>query len=122
MQVKQHKSPKHAAKSVSPIDRLLDAQLFKALSDPTRLRIFACLTKCARPCSVKEVAECCAVDLSVVSRHLSLLARAGILESSREGQSTLYQVRFDFLSERFRKLAAELDGHASCAEGCCVSN
>ena len=49
-------------------DRALDAELFKALSDPTRLKLLACLAKCSRMCSVTEVAECCSVDFSVVSR------------------------------------------------------
>ena len=70
-------TPRHAAARKGPIDAALDADLFKALGDPTRLQLLACLAKCARPCSVSEVADCCHVDLSVVSRHLALLQRAG---------------------------------------------
>src|SRR5262245_44322 len=95
-------SPRQAARVRRPIDGLLDAGLVKALGDPTRLKLLACLAKCARPCTVGEVAQCCSVDLSVVSRHLSLLARAGILESARQGQAVLYRVRFAEVTRALR--------------------
>ena len=81
-QINKHPlTPKKAAACCGPIDHLLDAELFKALGDPTRLLLLACLAKCARPCSVTEIAACCSVDLSVVSRHLALLERAAIVTS-----------------------------------------
>ena len=60
-------TPRLAARSRGPIDARLDPALFKALSDPTRLKLLACVAKCARACSVGEVALCCHVDLSTVS-------------------------------------------------------
>src|SRR5689334_1130924 len=87
-------SPKQAAACCRPIDGLLDPAFFKAFSDPTRVLLIACLAKCGRGCSVSEVAECCAVDFSVVSRHLSLLETAGVLESVKEGRTVFYKVRY----------------------------
>jgi ArsR family transcriptional regulator, arsenate/arsenite/antimonite-responsive transcriptional repressor len=113
---KRPRSPLQAAKVQRPIDGLLDAQLFKALSDPTRLRLLACLAKCGRQCSVGEVAECCSVDLSVVSRHLSALERAGVLEATKEGRTVFYRVRFVAVAEMLRALAGALD--ECCPEGC----
>jgi len=104
-------TPKLAARCCGPIDELLDPELFKALGDPTRSTLVACLAKCGRPCSVTEVAECCAVDLSVVSRHLALMARAGVLESVKEGRTVHYRVRFEALVITLRKLA---DAFESC--------
>ena len=92
-------TPKQAAKCCNPVDDLLDPELFKALCDPTRLRLLACLAKCGRACSVTEVAECCAVDLSVVSRHLAMLEKAGVLESTKEGRTVFYAVRYRQLSQ-----------------------
>ncbi len=114
-------SPRQAAKVSRPIDGLLDPEVFKALSDPTRLRLLACLAKCGRACSVGEVAECCAVDLSVVSRHLSALADAGVVESSKEGRSVSYRVRFAEMAGMFRSLADALEecGPEGCKEGSC---
>src|SRR6185295_15563376 len=87
-------NPKQAAARSGPIDDLLDPELFKAFSDPTRVSLIACIAKCARGCSVGEVADCCSVDFSVVSRHLSLLARAGVLEATKRGRTVYYTVRY----------------------------
>jgi ArsR family transcriptional regulator len=124
---KRHpRTPRQAARVSRPIDGLLDPELFKALSDPTRLRLLACIAKCGRPCGVGEVAECCAVDLSVVSRHLGALADAGVLESSKEGRSVSYRVRFGEVAAMFRGLADALDDcrplggkKGSCGPDCC---
>ncbi len=102
-------TPALAACCRGPLDTLLDPELFKALADPTRLALIACIAKCARPCSVSEVAECCAVDMSVVSRHLAQLARAGILEAAKDGRAMLYSVRYAELCVTLRSLAAALD-------------
>lgn len=112
-------TPKQAAKRLAPLDSALDAQLFRALGDPTRLNLLACLAKCGRGCSVTEVAECCSIDFSVVSRHLAMLANAGILESRKEGRTTLYQVRYEHLGSAFRALA---DAFKDCGLSCCGSN
>jgi ArsR family transcriptional regulator len=79
------------------------------LADPTRLFLVACLAKCGRECSVSEIAECCAVDGSVVSRHLSLLARAGVLESRKVGRTVYYQMRYAAVCRALRDLADALE-------------
>lgn len=122
-------NPALASRTTGPLDALLDPALFAALSDPTRLRLVACIAKCGRGCTVGETAACCAVDLSVVSRHLALLARAGILTAAREGRVVRYIVRYDALATLFRSLADALDHcrptdiacacNADCAEGTC---
>ena len=120
-------TPKQAAACCSPIDDLLDPSLFKAFSDPTRVSLIACIAKCGRGCSVGEVAECCDVDLSVVSRHLALLARAGVLEATKDGRTVFYRVRYAELSKSLRSLADALDGccpeagsrKGSCNGACC---
>lgn len=104
------KTPRQAALHSSRLDDALDAQLFKALGDPTRLKLLSCLARCARACTTTEVAECCSVDFSVVTRHLALLADAGILESRKEGRTVYYQVRYRDLSEKLKELAEAFDG------------
>ena len=105
-------NPKQAAACCGPIDELLNPELFKALCDPTRTRLLACLAKCGRPCSVGEVAECCCVDLSVVSRHLSMLSRAGALKVEKKGRTVFYAVQFQKLCQALRLLA-------DAVEACC---
>ncbi len=99
------KTPKQAACCASELDERLNADLFKALGDPTRLRLLSCLARCARECSTTEVAECCSVDFSVVTRHLTLLADAGILEARKEGRTVFYKVRYEQLTDSLRTLA-----------------
>ncbi|MFG0274128.1 MAG: ArsR/SmtB family transcription factor [Phycisphaerales bacterium] len=113
------KSPKQAARRRGPIDRALDPELFRALSDPTRVQLLACIAKCGRGCSVGEVAECCDVDLSVVSRHLKHLATAGALASSKDGRTVRYRVRYGALAQGLRALADAID--ACCPDGACES-
>lgn len=103
------RTPRAALSCRGPIDGLLDAGLFKALGDERRVAIVACLAKCGRACTVGEIAECCNVDLSVVSRHLAVLADAGVLDSDRQGRQVLYRVRFESLSTQLRRLADAID-------------
>ncbi len=106
-------TPEEAGRCCGPVDDLLDAELFKALSEPTRLRLLACLTKCGRPCSVTELAECCQVDYSVVSRHLAILERAGALTACKQGRTVHYAVRYHELAATFHDLAAAIVSYAN---------
>lgn len=119
-------TPRQAASRGGPIDRFLDPALFKALGDPTRAALLACIVKCSRGCSVGEVAECCSVDFSVVSRHLALLARSGVLDADKQGRTVYYRVRYAELAQTLRSLAAALEDCApppgtkgGCDGACC---
>jgi len=85
---------------------------FKALCDPTRLRILAELAEAGEPRTVSQVAEGLPVDLSVVSRHLATLRDAGILESTKEGKEVRYTVRGGVLVATLREFATSI-------ESCC---
>lgn len=113
------RSPRHAARVKRPIDAAFSADLFKALGDPTRLALLACLAKCARPCTVSEVAACCSVDLSVVSRHLALLARAGVLASEKQAKTVYYTVRYADLAASLRAMADAIDACIAHSPSCC---
>lgn len=87
----------------------LEPKLFKALCDPTRVAVLNHLMDLAKESTVGEVAACCTVDLSVVSRHLSVLREAGIVESDKRGKEVFYRVRYQDLSASLRKLADAID-------------
>ncbi|WP_407652515.1 ArsR/SmtB family transcription factor [Aporhodopirellula aestuarii] len=103
--------PLEASQCCGPIDELLDADLFKALGEPTRLKLLSCLAKCGRPCSVTELAECCAVDFSVVSRHLNVLEKVGVLTATKEGRTVFYAVKYRHLSNAFHAIASEIESY-----------
>jgi len=112
-------TPRQASRSRRPIDAMLHAATFKALGNKTRVSLLACAAKCGRACSVSELAACCSVDLSVVSRHLRTLERAGLMQSRRRGQKILYSVRYADVAGLLRRLADELDAcAAACPAGC----
>jgi len=105
------------------VDKLMDPELFKALAEPTRAKLLGCLIKCSRPCSVTEIAECCDIDFSVVARHLSMMARSGVVDAMKEGRTVWYTARSADLAERFRAIADAIEEWKSSdcgGEDCCV--
>jgi len=69
----------------------------KLLADDTRLRILRLVAR--EPLNVSEITSVLGLAQSGISRHLSLLRNAGLLEERREGVWTYYQLsralRFD---------------------------
>lgn len=110
-------TPLEAAGTQDELDQWFDTALFKALSDPTRCRLLSCLIRCGRPCSVSEVAACCDVDFSVVARHLSALARVGVLEAEKRGRGVWYWPRCGELSSRLRLLADVVEAWCPSCSG-----
>ncbi|MBP0448693.1 winged helix-turn-helix transcriptional regulator [Kitasatospora sp. RG8] len=68
------------------------AAWFKALSDPTRVRLLNLLAVEARPMSVGEIVERASVGQSTVSHHLKILAEVRFVLPERRGTSTRYEV------------------------------
>lgn len=62
--------------------------VFKALSDPTRLRLLNLMVE--EEACVCHLCEVLDVVQPMVSRHLAYLKRAGLVTSRREGQWTHY--------------------------------
>ncbi len=66
------------------------SELFKALSDPTRMKILQCLKKKAKTPS--ELLEEIKVSQPTLSHHLDILKRANIINGEREGQFIRYSL------------------------------
>jgi len=99
----------------SDLEALLDPALFKALGDPNRVALVAHLGQSGRPTTVTEAAECCPVDLSVVSRHLAVLRQAGVVQAEKRGREVHYTVSHHSLAATLRSLADALE--ACCPPG-----
>tara|TARA_R110000787_G_scaffold35789_1_gene91614 strand:+ start:2551 stop:2967 length:417 start_codon:yes stop_codon:yes gene_type:complete len=67
------------------------ATLFKALSEPVRLRVLHLLLDKGELC-VCDIVDTLGLSQSVVSRHLAYLRNAGLLSTRREGVWIYYQV------------------------------
>lgn len=79
------------------------AELFKALADPTRVRLLNLLIRNPELCVCDLQAN---FDLSqpTISHHLSLLKKAGLVESTERGRWAFYRVRDDAIAELSRVL------------------
>ena len=73
------------------MDEHKHAELFKALSVETRIRIIE-LLKEKGPLGVKELAEILEITPSAVSQHLKVLRYAGLVHSERKGYWLPYEI------------------------------
>ena len=96
---------------------LISVKLFKALGDPNRVSILSKLVECCCPTNVSEMAKCCPVDVSVVSRHLATLKEAGILEAQKKGKEVYYSIRAKELAEALRGIADMIESCSCTMEG-----
>jgi DNA-binding transcriptional ArsR family regulator len=86
------------------------AEIFKALSDPTRLRLINSLTKNEGALCVNALSHMLGVTQSAVSQHLRVLRQAGLVRGERRGYFVHYELEKDVLEEyknRIRKTLGE---------------
>lgn len=87
----------------------LNPLLFKALCEPMRIGLLARLSQMSQPATVSQIASCCPIDLSVVSRHLAILRDCGVLKAEKRGKEVWYSVRYNELAAKLREMADVLD-------------
>jgi DNA-binding transcriptional ArsR family regulator len=96
----------------------LESDFLKALAQPTRLKILYFL-KDGEQCQCKIIPRM-KEDQSNISRHLTHMRDAGILESRREGISVYYKIKdkriFRLLSLADQMIKAEIDQRAERAK------
>ena len=73
------------------------AQIFRALSDETRIKIVLMLNSRAR--SVGEIVDLFSVSQPTISRHLLVLKQCGLVVSKRRGQQVIYAINEDGFRE-----------------------
>ena len=79
---------------------------------PKRLSLLVRVAEGAGPSTVSHVAKGSGVDLSVVSRHLSVLREAGIIKCEKHGKEVLCTLQTNVVVRILRQLADAL-------ESCC---
>jgi len=67
------------------------AKIVKAMAHPSRLFIIDALSK--KETCVCKLAELIGADVSTVSRHLSVLENAGIIEHRKQGLKVFYRLK-----------------------------
>ncbi len=76
------------------------AQMFKALGHPGRLLIVHELSRGER--CVCDLANLVGSEMPTVSRHLSLLKHAGIVDDEKRGAQVFYRLRTPCVMDFFR--------------------
>jgi len=80
----------------SAFDLAQRAKVFKALGHPSRLLMVESLGQ-GEKC-VCELRELVGSDISTISKHLSILKEAGIVQDERRGTSVYYSLRMHCVS------------------------
>lgn len=109
------------------------AAMFKALGDPTRLRIFTFLRSCCCPVAVEETGDvrpvegptvgevCCQITgveriNSTISHHLKELRLAGLITIERRGKNMLCGINREAITALVTYLSEQEDADPG---GCC---
>lgn len=79
------------------------AEVFAALGDDTRLRVVTRLSE-EGPLSIARLTEGSRMSRQAITKHLQVLAGAGIVKNSRDGRENVWQLRPKSLSEARRLL------------------
>jgi DNA-binding transcriptional ArsR family regulator len=85
------------------------AELFKALSDPTRLRLVKILSENHEMLCVNALTRRLEVTQSAVSQHLRVLKQAGLVISERRGYHVHYALDLEGL-KRYKAILTETLG------------
>jgi len=83
------------------------ARVIKAMAHPTRLFIVEELSKDER--CVCDLTEMVGADVSTVSKHLSLLKNAGIVEDDKRGNQVFYSLKVPCVLNFFTCVESVLD-------------
>jgi len=86
------------------------AEVIKAMAHPTRLFIVDELSRRER--CVCELTEMVGADVSTVSKHLSLLKNAGIVEDEKRGSQVFYRLKMPCVLNFFSCVESVLDSRA----------
>ena len=86
------------------------AQVFKALAHPSRLLIVDELKKSEK--CVCDLTALVGSDMSTVSKHLSVLRTAGVVQDERRGSQIWYRLRMKCVTNFFVCVETELQKQA----------
>lgn len=86
------------------------AEIAKAIAHPFRIAIINCL-KDGEQC-VCDIAEYVGSERSNISRHLSIMVKAGLLEYRKEGLKVIYKLRTPCILDFFSCMSSVLKQQA----------
>jgi DNA-binding transcriptional ArsR family regulator len=93
----RHRSVTYSNRSAAQAQGPVRDAAFNALADPTRRAVLDLLRAGTRPAG--DIARAFTVSRPAISKHLSILRRAHLVEERREGRHRLYQLNPEPLRE-----------------------
>jgi DNA-binding transcriptional ArsR family regulator len=100
---------KRAARPSLPPNEML--RVLRALADDTRLQVLRLIAE--RPRSTQELAPLVGLSEAALSKHLRLLAEAGVLQAQRTGYYVLYHLEPEQITMVMESLPTYLQTNAS---------
>ena len=83
------------------------SEIFKALSHPLRLKI-ACGLMHQGKCNVNTMVERLKVSQSLVSQHLNILKKCGVIKGCREGNIIWYKLENELALKLLKNIELKL--------------
>jgi DNA-binding transcriptional ArsR family regulator len=102
-------------KVVDDLVKALDSKVIKALTEQTRAQILKFLMLNGRS-DISTIAEYLPQDRSVISRHLNMLAEAGIVIAEKETRHRFYTINGAVFLNEFEEI---VDNIKKCMAECC---
>lgn len=94
------------------------ARIIKAMAHPSRLLMLQALADGER--CVCELQKLVGSDISTVSKHLSVMKVAGLVEARKEGLWMHYRLRVPCVLQFMDCIEAVLNGETESAAVCCA--
>jgi predicted transcriptional regulator len=85
----------------------IEFDFYKTLFDPVRSDILVFLV-CNGKKNIKDISEKFPQDRSVISRHLDLMYRYGIVSKEKRARQVTYEVNGSFILKQFEKTTTNL--------------
>jgi len=89
------------------LDKSIAFDFYKTLFDPARSDILTYLV-CHGKKNIKEISENFPQDRSVISKHLDLMYRYGIVLKEKRGRYVHFESNSKFIIEQFEKTTANM--------------
>ena len=89
------------------INDMIDFDFYKTLFDPVRSEILVFLVSNGEK-NIAEIAENFSQDRSVISRHLDLMHRYGMVLKTKQSRNIYYQANNNFIVEKFEQTTSNL--------------
>ena len=89
-----------------------ETKVMKALAHPVRLFFVDALAEQAF--CVQDLTAMVGLDISTVSKHLSVMKNAGIVTDERSGQNVYYSLKMGCAADFFRCVGDVIEGKECC--------